>query len=213
MAERFVGRYAAAMELMERGVEFMPVPMKRFEKYRLREHWHSFLQYDNERGIFEVRTAIYNNRGNNVHTLNESAKLCSCGKWSIYHMPCSHAIKCFQRVGYAETNYVDQQYSVSKYLNTYSGQLQPVGAEHYWPPEHLKWCVTSPICVKDRCIRERVYGTKWMLVTPFMRANVVYARKQDMTVVNVLQLIWVTELIKLVVGVLLVYLTTHELML
>ncbi|XP_070010572.1 uncharacterized protein [Nicotiana sylvestris] len=33
------------------------------------------------------------------------------------------------------TNYVDQQYSVAKYLNTYSGQLQPVGAEHYWLPE------------------------------------------------------------------------------
>ena len=38
MSERFVERSAAATELMERGVEFMPVPMQRFEKYRRRAH-------------------------------------------------------------------------------------------------------------------------------------------------------------------------------
>ncbi|XP_070007192.1 uncharacterized protein [Nicotiana sylvestris] len=138
MAERFVERSAAATSLMEKGVEFMPVPMKRFEKYRWRAHWHSFLQYDSERNVFEVRTVIHQNRGNNVHTVNESRRLCSCEKWSIYHMPCSHAIKYFQQVGLGVTNYADQQYSVAKYLNTYSGQLQPVGAEHYWTPEPFK---------------------------------------------------------------------------
>ncbi|XP_070010616.1 uncharacterized protein [Nicotiana sylvestris] len=147
MAERFVERSAVATSLMERGVDFMPVPMKRFEKYRRRAHWRSFLQYDNERNIFEVRTAIHRNRGNNVHTVNESTRLCSCGKWSIYHIPCSHDIKCFQKVGLGITNYVDQQYSVAKYLNTYSGQLQLVGVEHYWPPKPFKMvCNKSYLC-------------------------------------------------------------------
>ncbi|XP_070057120.1 uncharacterized protein [Nicotiana tomentosiformis] len=40
--------------------------------------------------------------------------------------------------GLGPTNYVDKQYSVVAYLNTYSGQLQPVGDEHYWPPEPFK---------------------------------------------------------------------------
>ncbi|XP_070028877.1 uncharacterized protein [Nicotiana sylvestris] len=38
MAERFIERSAVATELMERGVEFMLVPMQRFEKYRHRAH-------------------------------------------------------------------------------------------------------------------------------------------------------------------------------
>ncbi|XP_070034344.1 uncharacterized protein [Nicotiana tomentosiformis] len=42
------------------------------------------------------------------------------------------------------TNYVDKEYSVAAYLNTYSGQLQLVGAEHYWPPEPFKM-----VCNKD----------------------------------------------------------------
>ncbi|XP_070029842.1 uncharacterized protein [Nicotiana sylvestris] len=127
MAERFVERHRGASELMERGVEFMPNPMKRFDKYRRRAHWHSFLQYCNERNIFEAHTAIHQNRKNNIHTVNEANRLCSYGKCPIYHMSRSHAIKCFQHTGLGPTDYVDKQYSVAAYLNTYSGQLQPVG--------------------------------------------------------------------------------------
>ncbi|XP_070050402.1 uncharacterized protein [Nicotiana tomentosiformis] len=43
MAERILERAAAETSLMEMGVEFMPLPMKRFEKCRRRAHWHSFL--------------------------------------------------------------------------------------------------------------------------------------------------------------------------
>ncbi|XP_070048847.1 uncharacterized protein [Nicotiana tomentosiformis] len=134
MAERFVERNRGASELMERGIEFMPIPMKIFEKYRRRTHWHSFLQYCNERNIFEVRTVIHQNQGNTTHTIN----LCSCGKWSIYHVSCSHAMKFFQHTGFAATQYVDKKYSAAAYLNTYSGQLQQVGTEHYWQPEPFK---------------------------------------------------------------------------
>ncbi|XP_070037029.1 uncharacterized protein [Nicotiana tomentosiformis] len=103
IAERFVERHRGTSELMERGVEFMPIPMKKFEKYRRQAHWHSFLQYSNERNIFEVCTAIHQNRRNNTHTINEASRLCSWGKWSIYHMPCSHVMKYFQHTGFAAT--------------------------------------------------------------------------------------------------------------
>ncbi|XP_070040292.1 uncharacterized protein [Nicotiana tomentosiformis] len=138
MAERFAERYRVASSLMERGVEFIPIPMKIFDKYRKQAQWHSFLQYCNEQNIFEVRIAIRHNRGNNTHTVNKGRRLCSCGKGSIYHMSCSHAMKCLQHTGFATTRFIDKEYSVAPYLNTYSGQLQPEGAEHYWPPEPFK---------------------------------------------------------------------------
>nr|XP_009775642.1 PREDICTED: uncharacterized protein LOC104225518 [Nicotiana sylvestris]XP_009775643.1 PREDICTED: uncharacterized protein LOC104225518 [Nicotiana sylvestris] len=121
MAERFVERHRAASELMDKGVQFMPIPMRKFEKYKRRAYWHSYLQYDHDRGIFEVRTAICGHWGNNLHTVNEASRFCSCGKWIIYHMSCAHAMKCFQQVGLGATNYVDRQYSVAAYVNTYSG--------------------------------------------------------------------------------------------
>ncbi|XP_070053887.1 uncharacterized protein [Nicotiana tomentosiformis] len=171
MTERFVERAAAVTSLMEMGVEFMSQPMKRFEKYTRRAHWHSFLQYDHDRNIFEVRIAIHQNWGNSVHTINESRRLCSCGKWSIYHMPCSHTIKYFQHTGLGPTNYVDKQYSVAAYLNTYSGQLQPVGAEHYWPPEPYK-IVCNKEFLHQRQVQKRTRIRNQMDV-----GDTVYARK------------------------------------
>ncbi|XP_070029658.1 uncharacterized protein [Nicotiana sylvestris] len=144
IAERFVERHGAASALMDRGVQFMPIPMRIFERYRRRAHWHSFLQYDHDRGIFDVKTAIRGHRGNNLQTVNEANRFCSCGKWTIYHMPCAHALKCFQQVGLRETNYIDRQYCVAAYVDTYSRQLQPLGAQHYWPPEPFKM-----VCNKD----------------------------------------------------------------
>ncbi|XP_070037282.1 uncharacterized protein [Nicotiana tomentosiformis] len=171
MAERFVERAAIATSLMEKGVEFMPLPMKRFEKYRRRAHWHSFLQYDQDRNIFEIRTAIHQNRGNNVHTINESTRLCSYGKWSIYHMPSSHAIRCFQHVCLGPTNYVDKQYSIAAHLNTYSGQLQPMGAEHYWLPEPFKM-----VCNKEFLRRIQVQK-RTRIQNQMDVSDTVYARK------------------------------------
>ncbi|XP_070054050.1 uncharacterized protein [Nicotiana tomentosiformis] len=121
MAERFVERSKGVLSLIEMGIEFMPHPMKLFEKYRKRAQWHSFLQYCSERNIFEVCTSLHHNCGNNIHTINEARRLCSCGKWSIYHLPCSHAMKCFKHTGFVATRYINKEYSVASYLNTYSG--------------------------------------------------------------------------------------------
>ncbi|XP_070019418.1 uncharacterized protein [Nicotiana sylvestris] len=95
-------------------------------------------------GIFEVKTAIRRHRGNNLQTVNENRRLCSYGKWTIYHMPCAHALKCFQQVVYGAKNYSDRQYSVAACIDTYSGKLQPLGVEHYWPSEPFKM-----VCNKD----------------------------------------------------------------
>ncbi|XP_070003498.1 uncharacterized protein [Nicotiana sylvestris] len=171
MAERFIECHRGASELMENGVEFMPIPMKRFEKYRRRAHWHSFLQYCNERNIFEVRTAIHQNWGNNTHIVNEANILCSCGKWSIYHMSCSHVMKCFQHTGFAVTRYVAKEYSVTAYLNIYSGQLQPVGAEYYWLPKSFK-IVCNKECLYKVQVQKQTHTQNQMDV-----GDTVYARK------------------------------------
>ncbi|XP_070014368.1 uncharacterized protein [Nicotiana sylvestris] len=145
--------------------------MRRFEKYRRRAHWHSYLQYDHDRDIFEVRTAIREHQRNNLQTVNETSRLCSCGKWIIYHMPCAHAMKCFQQVGLGATNYVDRQYSIVAYTDTYSGQLQPLGAEHYWPSELFKM-----VCNKDY-LRKLQVQKRSRIRNQMDVGDTVYARK------------------------------------
>ncbi|XP_070040355.1 uncharacterized protein [Nicotiana tomentosiformis] len=172
MVERFVERSISASSLMERGVEFMPKSMKRFKKYRKRAQCHIILQYCNERNIFEVRTGLHQNRDKNTHTINESRRLCLCGKWSIYHLPCSHDMEFFQHTGFAATRYVDKEYSVAAYVNTYSGHLQSVGAEHYWPPEPFKMvCNKDYMCQRQVQKRTRIHNQMDVGYT-------IYARKR-----------------------------------
>ncbi|XP_070057263.1 uncharacterized protein [Nicotiana tomentosiformis] len=73
--------------------------------------------------------------------------------------------------GFAATMYVDKEYSIAAYLNTYSGQLQPVGAEHYWPPEPFKM-VCNREYVRQRQVQKRTHIRNQMDV-----GNTVYARK------------------------------------
>ncbi|XP_070054259.1 uncharacterized protein [Nicotiana tomentosiformis] len=171
IAERFVERSIGASSLIERGVEFMPQPMKRFEKYRKRATVAFIFEYCSERNIFEICTGLHHNCGNNTHTVNEARRICYCEKWSIYHLPCSHAMKCFQHTGFTTMMYIDKEYSIAAYLNTYSGQLQLVGTEHYWPPELFKM-----VCNKDY-VRQRQVQKRTRIRNQMDIGDTVYVRK------------------------------------
>ncbi|XP_070049766.1 uncharacterized protein [Nicotiana tomentosiformis] len=73
--------------------------------------------------------------------------------------------------GFVATRYVDKEYSVDAYLNTYSGQLQPVGAEHYWPSEPFKM-----VCNEDY-VRQLQVQKRTRIRNQIDIGNTVYTRK------------------------------------
>ncbi|XP_070056885.1 uncharacterized protein [Nicotiana tomentosiformis] len=84
---------------------------------------------DANESIFPLAFAICANESQEIWTL------------LLNHLK-DHVVK--HRSSFVITRYVDKEYIIAAYLNTYSGQLQPVGAEHYWPPELFKM-----VCNKD----------------------------------------------------------------
>ncbi|KAF3668786.1 putative receptor-like protein 12-like [Capsicum annuum] len=92
------------------------------------------MTYQNGDGVFEIPTFSRDGKGGNVHTVNAKTKICSCGKWKNYHMPCSHCIKFYGNRGIEPNTYVSKYYSTKLYKQTYSGKFYPVGDERYWPP-------------------------------------------------------------------------------
>ncbi|KAL4320047.1 hypothetical protein GQ457_18G015050 [Hibiscus cannabinus] len=59
-------------------------------------------------------------------------RTCSCRRWQLTGLPCSHAICCiFNRREHAE-DYVDDCYKVATFLNTYSYTINPIAGEDQW---------------------------------------------------------------------------------
>lgn len=134
VGERFVTRSAYGRRLSSENERWMTNPMNRFESNRLKAARHSLINYHQEdENLFEVKTNTHNGRGGNVHTVNASRRVYQCGKWQSYHIPCSHALRGFESLGYNAWDYIAKKYSVHKYKKTYSGGLSPLDNDAYWP--------------------------------------------------------------------------------
>jgi hypothetical protein len=66
------------------------------------------------------------------HTVNIKEGSCTCGKWKIFHQPCSHLLACCKalRVDYAQ--FVDPFYSVDMYQNSYVPLFHHVPDKSLW---------------------------------------------------------------------------------
>ena len=110
----------------------MPKPFKIFEDIRKESQRHTLINYHQQReNIFEVQTHMHHGRGGNKHIVNASQGKCQCGKWQSYHIPCSHAIKGFDQIGYQAWEHMAPE--LRSYKKSYFGQFNPLGGEKYWP--------------------------------------------------------------------------------
>ena len=58
---------------------------------------------------------MYHGRGGNKHIVNASQGKCQCGKWQSYYIPCSHAIKGFDQIGYQAWEHMAPEFCVRSY--------------------------------------------------------------------------------------------------
>ncbi|XP_049386914.1 uncharacterized protein LOC125851176 [Solanum stenotomum] len=134
IVNRFVTRSKFVNQLVQQKQQWMPKPFKIFEDNRKKSQRHTLINYHQQRkNIFEVQTHMHHGSGGNKHIVNASQGKCQCGKWQSYHIPCSHAIKEFDQIGYQAWEHMAPEFSVRSYKKAYSGQFNPLGGEKYWP--------------------------------------------------------------------------------
>jgi hypothetical protein len=68
-----------------------------------------------------------------LQTVILSQRSCSCGKWKIYHMPCSHALAAIKKSGHRVVDYVCPHFTVEEYKGTYAPMFSPIPDKPYWP--------------------------------------------------------------------------------
>ncbi|XP_015169283.1 uncharacterized protein [Solanum tuberosum] len=135
LIDRFVERSTLANALLEQNKSWPLSVEKRFnENWRKAQAHTGMMNYSTTPAVFEILTFAHNGKGGNVHKNFADAKICSCGKWVNYHIPCSHAIKLCGLCGIEPKTYVSKYYTTKYYKRTYNATFTPVGDEIYWPP-------------------------------------------------------------------------------
>ena len=105
--------------------------------YRLEDARHEVVTFDNQRGIYSVKTSNVRKRGGNTHVIkideDNEIRECDCGKWLALHIPCAHvlAVSAINRMEW--NNYVSPYYKIDHYAATYAPQFEPIRDKAYWP--------------------------------------------------------------------------------
>ena len=110
----------------------------------------------------EVYTGRRGRKGGNKCVLTLYPPDCSCGKWVIYHMPCSHMLAAAAAAGKEPWFLFAPQYITEMYARVYETSFVPILAEDYWPQYEGPIIVPNSkrerICKKGRPEHSRIHN-------------------------------------------------------
>ena len=122
---------------MQKGYVFTEQIMKMIELWRARANTHQVTTFRSDLGTFEVLTGQrLSNRGrikgNRTQRVDLHNHTCSCRKWQIYRIPCSHAFTAASEVHVDGMTFVGLSYRWSHQLLVYNGIFNTIGDELEW---------------------------------------------------------------------------------
>jgi hypothetical protein len=95
--------------------------------------------------VAEVRD---NNHVHSKHIVNVGLRQCSCNEWQHTGKPCHHALCLTTTQQFKDVrieDFVDDYYSVEKFVKVYSRVVEPIGDKSFWPRVPFAKEVGAPI--------------------------------------------------------------------
>ncbi|KAL9687085.1 hypothetical protein QQ045_031481 [Rhodiola kirilowii] len=100
----------------------------RLTELRARAQFHIVTMYNPVSHVFDVLT-----RKNQVtYRVYLDTRTCSCGKWTLFKYPCSHAMAACRYARVDDTVYVPKEYTLDTYYMTWSYFFNPLLYEDLW---------------------------------------------------------------------------------
>ena len=127
------------------GEVFSKYVMDRFKRYQDKASRHRVRMHDSYTGLFEITTPVNSftaNKGNHIHNVRLSEKSCTCGKWQLYKIPCSHVLAACAQMSIDVIQYIDPCYKLSERRACYDRSFMPVSDSRNWLP--IKGPITRP---------------------------------------------------------------------
>ncbi|XP_073317218.1 uncharacterized protein [Primulina huaijiensis] len=104
----------------------------KYEKWSIKSSNHSVSRYEISDKSASVVTRGRLRHNEHVQVVNLSTRDCSCGKWTIFGIPCSHAICTTKWYGLDPMELMQPWFSMHRYVKTYEGRFIPIPDEGYW---------------------------------------------------------------------------------
>ena len=117
------------------GETFTAYVRTKFTNWEQKSRDHAFRVYNREEGVFDIHKSAdpdFADRDSHVHVVNLVQKTCTCQKWQIYKIPCSHVIAVCQSQHLQPDQYIDRCYTMEEQLACYASKFKPVLDATYW---------------------------------------------------------------------------------
>ncbi|KAI3448595.1 hypothetical protein Pfo_005260 [Paulownia fortunei] len=85
-----------------------------------------------------------------THVVKLRSMECSCGNWSQFGIPCSHAMHTCQHFGVNSTTLMKSYYSTASYVDTYKGKFEPLPDKVYWDAPHFELWHNPALRIQNR---------------------------------------------------------------
>lgn len=133
---------------ISRGETYTPWAAERLQRWRQAASKHKVIMSDRINGIFKIVTGQrrmgHANKGGRSHTVNINNRECTCKKWQIYRIPCSHAIAAMASIDMDDTQAVGEWYKWTHQQLCYQTSFHPLGDKLTWAYEFV------PLILPDR---------------------------------------------------------------
>ncbi|GFZ10742.1 hypothetical protein Acr_22g0001400 [Actinidia rufa] len=117
---------------LAKGLRYTSKVQAKLEEYQARSAGHHVTICNWASGSAEVVTSAAGTTGNNKHAVYLNPPSCDCGKWMIYHYPCSHMLAVCAKSGRQPWHLIDPKYKIEVYAHVYNTSFEPMVHEHYW---------------------------------------------------------------------------------
>ncbi|KAL0356134.1 UNVERIFIED_CONTAM: hypothetical protein Sradi_4060300 [Sesamum radiatum] len=121
-----------------------------FNQWHQKSIDHTITKYNHRQQSASVVTKRQSGFGLNTHVVKITNRECSCGKWTQFGIPCSHAQKVCAAYNINAASMVKNYYDVQAYKNTYSKAFQPLYPEDYWDAPEFRLVHDTTIRISTR---------------------------------------------------------------
>ncbi|KAL0406145.1 UNVERIFIED_CONTAM: hypothetical protein Slati_3928400 [Sesamum latifolium] len=123
---------------------------KMFNQWHQKSIDHTVTKYNHRQQSASVVTKRQSRYGLNTHVVKITNRECSCGKWTQFGIPCSHAQRVCAAYNINAASTVKDYYDVMAYKNTYSKAFQPLHPEDYWDVPEFELVHDTAIRISTR---------------------------------------------------------------
>ncbi|CAL5350465.1 unnamed protein product [Camellia sinensis] len=114
------------------------------DEHQAKANVHMLVPINRGIGEYEVRTAPHGMGGGARQIVSLRPPSCSCGKYTLFHLPCSHMLAVTADLGEDPFPFVAPEYRLEVHKRIFAQKFRPMLHEQYWPDNDYPTLLAIP---------------------------------------------------------------------